>query len=60
MKSITALVILSLLLLVTPIYATAPAPMLVYVDQSNHSYIPLRLLNSYEGITLNMTARTKK
>lgn len=60
MKRITALVILSLLLLVTPIYAAAPAPMLVYVDQSNHSFIPLRLLNSYEGITLNMTAADKK
>lgn len=60
MKRITALVILSLLLFVTPIYAAAPAPMLVYVDQSNHSFIPLRLLNSYEGVTLNMTAADKK
>ncbi|KEO80626.1 phosphodiester glycosidase family protein [Paenibacillus polymyxa] len=60
MKRITALVILSLLLLVSPIYAAASAPMLVYVDQSNHSFIPLRLLNSYEGITLNMTAADKK
>ncbi|AET60069.1 hypothetical protein HPL003_16615 [Paenibacillus terrae HPL-003] len=60
MKRITALVILSLLLIVTPIYAAAPAPMLVYVDQSNHSFIPLRLLNSYEGITINMTATDKK
>ncbi|WP_025685090.1 phosphodiester glycosidase family protein [Paenibacillus maysiensis] len=60
MKRITALVILSLLLLVTPIYAAAPAPMLVYVDQSNHSFIPLRLLNSYEGITINKTATDKK
>ncbi|MGW9531115.1 phosphodiester glycosidase family protein [Paenibacillus terrae] len=60
MKRITALVILSLLLIVTPIYAAAPAPMLVYVDQSNHSFIPLRLLNSYEGITISMTATDKK
>ncbi|MCP3794586.1 phosphodiester glycosidase family protein [Paenibacillus sp. CH40] len=60
MKRITALVILSLLLLVSPIYAAAPAPMLVYVDQSNHSFIPLRLLNSYEGITFNLTAADKK
>ncbi|WP_149094936.1 phosphodiester glycosidase family protein [Paenibacillus terrae] len=60
MKRITALVILSLLLLVTPIYAAAPTPMLVYVDQSNHSFIPLRLLNSYEGITINKTATDKK
>lgn len=60
MKRITVLVILSLLILVTPIYAAAPAPMLVYVDQNNHSFIPLRLLNSYEGITINMTATDKK
>lgn len=60
MKRITTLVILSLLLLVSPIYAAAPAPMLVYVDQSNHSFIPLRLLNSYEGITFNLTAADKK
>ncbi|MDN4086106.1 phosphodiester glycosidase family protein [Paenibacillus polymyxa] len=60
MKRITALIILSMLLLVTPIYAAAPAPMLVYVDQSNHSFIPLRLLNSYEGITLNLNPADKK
>ncbi|MGG1617925.1 phosphodiester glycosidase family protein [Paenibacillus sp. NRS-1782] len=60
MKRITVLVILSLLILVTPIYAAAPAPMLVYVDQSNHSFIPLRLLNSYERITINKTATDKK
>ncbi len=60
MKRITALIILSMLLLVTPIYAAAPAPMLVYVDQNNHSFIPLRLLNSYEGITLNLNPADKK
>ncbi|WP_342417332.1 phosphodiester glycosidase family protein [Paenibacillus sp. FSL R10-2782] len=60
MKKITALVILFLLILVTPIYAAAPVPMLVYVDQSNHSFIPLRLLNSYEGVTINKTTKDKK
>lgn len=60
MKRITALVILFLLILVTPIYAATPAPMLVYVDQNNHSFIPLRLLNSYEGVTINKTATDKK
>ncbi|MBE3650451.1 phosphodiester glycosidase family protein [Paenibacillus polymyxa] len=60
MKRITALIILSMLLLVTPIYAAAPIPMLVYVDQSNHSFIPLRLLNSYEGITLHSNPADKK
>lgn len=60
MKRVTTLVMLSLLLLVTPIYAAAPSPMLVYVDQGNHSFIPLRLLSSYGGITLNMTAADKK
>ncbi|AIY10892.1 phosphodiester glycosidase family protein [Paenibacillus polymyxa] len=60
MKRITALIILSMLLLVTPIYAAAPTPMLVYVDQSNHSFIPLRLLNSYEGITFHSNPADKK
>ncbi|SMF83238.1 Copper amine oxidase N-terminal domain-containing protein [Paenibacillus uliginis N3/975] len=60
MKRITALVLLAMLTLVTPLYAASPAKMLVYVDKSSQSFIPVGLLKSYEGIKVNYQSAQKK
>lgn len=60
MKRITALVLLAMLTLVTPLYAASPATMLTYVDKSNQSFIPVGLLKSYEGIKVSYNSAQKK
>lgn len=57
MKKLGSTLFLTFLLLI-PLVATCPSTVgatplpknTVYVDKNNHSYIPLRLLNSFTGI----------
>lgn len=41
--------------------SAAPAPKnIVYVDKSNHSFLPLRILNTFPGLQANWNAGTKQ
>lgn len=61
MKRITALVLLAMLTFVTPLYAAAnPSKMLVFMDQSSQSFIPVGFLKGYDGIKVQYISAQKK
>lgn len=52
--------VLVLSLAATPLYAAAPPKMVVIMDDMNHSYLPIRLLNGFDGMSMSYDAPSKQ
>lgn len=57
---ILAAAVLVLSLAGTPLYAAAPPKMVVIMDDMNHSYLPIRLLNGFDGMTMSYDTPSKQ
>ncbi|MDO7905053.1 phosphodiester glycosidase family protein [Paenibacillus sp. JX-17] len=60
MKKIFTLVLLAALAMVMPVYASAPAKMIVLTDKAGASFVPLSLLKSYQGVSVTWNESQKK
>lgn len=52
--------VLVLSLAATPLYAAAPPKMVVIMDDMNRSYLPIRLLNGFDGMSMSYDASSKQ